>query len=281
MIGSKYLSAKSKSFIIILSFVLVLIIGVFDYITGNEIASSIVYLLPIAISAWYVGKRSGFFISIISALTWITADLYAGGSYSHPLIPVWNTLVRFGLFIIITELLSGMKQSLEREYQLARTDPLTCLSNTRAFQEFAAKEINRAARYKRPFTIAYIDIDNFKVINDTLGHHAGNTLLRVMADTLQKNIRATDIASRLGGDEFVVILPETGEEQAKTAIDKIQKSLMDTMKANNWSVTFSIGLATCIVPPCSVDEMLRLADNLMYSVKSCGKNAVKHEVFGK
>jgi len=172
----------------------------------------------------------------------------------------------------------ALKNGLEREKALARTDSLTQIANRRAFYELASTEINRAHRYKRPFTIVSMDLDNFKIVNDRFGHKIGDTLLCSVANTIQKNIRATDVVARLGGDEFTVLLPEIGAESARVVAHKLQKELLDTMQTNEWPVTFSMGVVTFNSAPATVDEMLKKADTLMYSAKQSGKNIIKQEV---
>ena len=199
----------------------------------------------------------------------------------HPAIPYWNMGVRLGTFLILTFLLSALKKAMEREKELARTDPLTGVANRRYFFELADMEINRARRYKHPFTVVWIDLDNFKAVNDGFGHSVGDALLRLVANTLHKNIRATDIVARLGGDEFAILLPETGSEPAEVITHKIQKVNLDTMEKNEWPVTFSIGVVTFVSPPSTVDEMLKISDGVMYSAKKNGKNEIKCEMFKK
>ena len=108
-----------------------------------------------------------------------------------------------------------------------------------------------------------------------------DALLRSVANTLDENIRTTDIVARLGGDEFAILLPETGPEPAEVITHKIQKINLDTMEKNEWPVTFSIGVVTFVSPPSTVDEMLKISDGVMYSAKKNGKNEIKYEMFGK
>src|SRR4030042_6961301 len=126
----------------------------------------------------------------------------------------------------------------------ARKDFLTGIPNRQAFFEIAGIEINRCRRHGYPLTIAYIDCDNFKVINDRFGHQTGDNLLCSVANTLQKSIRVTDIVARLGGDEFAILLPETGYEPAEVVIRKIQKILLDFMQKNEWTIIFRFGVAS-------------------------------------
>jgi diguanylate cyclase (GGDEF)-like protein len=160
---------------------------------------------------------------------------------------------------------------------MARTDYLTRVANSRYFAEIASHEIKRAGRYLHPFTVAYLDIDDFKSVNDRWGHSTGDQLLALVADTIRGNIRATDSIARLGGDEFVFLLPETGYDAASVVIQKVHQSLQAVMGGKGWPVTFSIGVVTFRTPPDSVDGMIRAADAFMYSVKHSGKNRIQHQ----
>ena len=260
--------------------IVVFFIGLADYATGEEISISIFYLLPIAITTWFVGRSTGLFFAAISAISWLAADLYGGHRYSHPAFPYWNMLVRFGFFFIILIVLSRLKAAYERVKTLSRVDPLTGVLNGRAFQERANAEIERARRYGHPFTVVYIDLDNFKAVNDRFGHSTGNTVLCEVADTASGNLRATDIVARLGGDEFALLFPETGEESARAALSKLRDMVSGSMQANGWPVTLSIGAVTFRKPPGSVDQMLKTADELMYAAKHDGKSRIRHEVHG-
>ncbi|MDY6970107.1 MAG: GGDEF domain-containing protein [Spirochaetota bacterium] len=221
----------------------------------------------------------GIVLSIASAITWFIADLQTGHIYIHPIIPYWNTLMRFGFFLITTFLISNFKKAFDLEKKYSRIDNLTGIPNSRSFYEVVLKEIDISRRYKTYLSILYIDLDNFKLINDTQGHLEGDRLLRSVANHIKNNIRNMDSAARLGGDEFAVLLPHTEFGQAKTVAEKLRSALMDLMQQNDWSVTFSIGLASFIDPPLTVNEIIKKADDLMYSVKRNGKNNIKYEFY--
>lgn len=277
----EYLDKQSKWHLITLGFAIVVLVGVIDHITGPELFVSIFYLLPIFLVTWFTERWMGVTISIVSAITWLITDFTAGHAYSYPAIPYWNMIVRLGTFLIMTLILSALKKALEHEKELARTDPLTGVANGRYFITLADMEINRARRYKHSFTVVYIDLDNFKTVNDHFGHSTGDALLRSVAHTIRNNIRATDIVGRLGGDEFAILLPETGPEPAEVITRKVQKVNLDVMQKNEWPVTFSIGVVTFVSPPSTVDEMLKISDGVMYAAKKTNKNAIKYEIFGK
>ncbi len=190
----------------------------------------------------------------------------------------WNSSIILGYFLIFMYGLHKMESVLEREKLYARTDYLTEAYNSRAFCEYADSEINRSRRFGRQLTIAYLDLDDFKRINDEFGHKAGDELLCVVARTIKANLRKNDIVARIGGDEFAVLLPETTSEQAKTAIGKVMEKLSHAMMIHRTSVTFSIGVATFLRPPASVDEMIGIADSIMYSSKTEGKNNTRYAV---
>ena len=275
-----YLGTQKRSVIVTAGLVCVAVLAVIDFATGFEISFALFYVFPISFVAWYAGLKSAVVLSVASAAVWEEANRLAGQTYSSPAIPVWNAITRLGFFVTISVLLEFLKQALMREQALSRTDSLTGIHNRRAFQEEAQVELARARRTERPLTVIYIDLDNFKSINDRLGHETGDRLLCVVARTLRKNLRVTDTVARLGGDEFGVLLPETSDGVAKTLIAKNHQTLVEEMHQNNWPVGFSVGVLTCRVAPETVDAMMRLADELMYSVKADSKNAIRFSVYG-
>jgi GGDEF domain-containing protein len=207
---------------IVLGFAIIGAIGLFDFLTGYEFAFSLFYVIPISLVTWFAGRRLGIIASLTSAMVWLGADAATGHPYSHPLIPVWNSLIRLSFFVIITILLSTARDAMSREKELARTDSLTGAVNSRLFYELAQMEINRSKRYEHSFTIAYIDLDNFKTINDQFGHLTGDQVLRTVVCYTKAQLRRTDVLARLGGDEFALLLPETSQESARIAISRLQ-----------------------------------------------------------
>jgi diguanylate cyclase (GGDEF)-like protein len=273
------LAALTKPLILVSGFVMLGMLGFIDYVTGPDLSFIVFYLAPIVLVGWFVGTGAGVLMSVAGGVVWLFADILSRStSYVHPIIPYWNVAVKLVFFLVVNALVWQLKKSLERERELARTDHLTGVTNVRFYAELAAREIDRASRYHHPFTVAYMDVDNFKAVNDKLGHSAGDALLSLVADTIGRGIRTTDVVARLGGDEFSLLLPETGEEPAALVIRKVHKRLTATMREQGWPVTFSIGVVTFLTPPESVDEMLRTADSMMYFVKGAGKNMVKHKV---
>lgn len=246
--------------------------------TGPEFAFSLLYLLPIVAATWLVGPRWGAMVSAVSAFSWLFADLSMIDRFSNLTVPLVNETFRLTVFLFIVFMITRHKKLLEAQRELAMTDPLTGVANRRAFLQLARMEIDRSRRYNHPFSVMVMDIDDFKQINDHLGHHTGDRLLNTVAETLKTHVRAIDIIARFGGDEFVALLVKTEETAAARIARKLQKQLLGIMQENQWQVTFSIGLATYHASPDSVDETIKAADELMYHVKHSGKDNIRHAV---
>src|SRR5690348_8218122 len=190
----------------------------------------------------------------------------------------WNDVLTVGLVLALAVSLLALRRGLRRERELARTDELTGIENRRAFYELAHREIGRAARYGKAFTVAYFDIDDFKLVNDRYGHAAGDAVLRLAADTARKTIRASDALARLGGDEFAILLHETTAAASETVIRKLRTAIRRFVQVNGRPMTVSLGAVTCLEVPETVEALLGAADNLLYAAKRAGKNRARHRV---
>jgi len=274
---SLYNQSKIKS--IVLGSASLALSGIVDYISGYEVNVSFLYLLPISIFGWNINLRATIFMSILCSAANVLANKMSGLTYSSTPVLLWNIISMAIFFIIFAYAITITKDIYHEEKSLARKDALTGIANRNAFIEMGSLELERCKRYEHPITIAYIDCDNFKAINDTLGHQTGDMLLQAVAVTLKNNIRASDIVSRIGGDEFAVIMPETEAMPSEIAFKKIQNALLHSMLKNKWDVTFSIGMATFMSPPKSLDELISTADTLMYDAKKNGKNMIRHDTF--
>jgi diguanylate cyclase (GGDEF)-like protein len=268
---------KHSKMTLLLSGFLVALIGLADYITGPTVSFVVFYLLVVVLVTWILGRAGGLRIGLACAATGAGADFLAGRSLAHTL---WELTTNGMIFGVIVLVFGKLQQALEQAQRMAQHDPLTDLANRGAFYEQAASELVRCQRYGHPLTIVYIDCDDFKAINDRLGHQTGDVLLCVVASILQRSVRTSDIVARLGGDEFIIGLVETGIDAALTTVQRMRQTLSDTMQQQHWPVTFSIGVATFTSPPASVDVLINSADQLMYAAKQSGKNAVRHAVIG-
>jgi len=267
-----------KPFLTFLGLLLVLAIGGLDTITSYDISVSVLYLLPIILIAWYEDGVSATLLSIFSAITWSTSDLVSGHIYSHITVRIWNILMVLGMFLFVAYSIATVKKLFIKEQEHADTDDLTGVANIKFFYEQARSEISRSAQYKRPLTLAYINIDNLRYVNDTLGHIAGDYILHEVAQILRSTLRSTDIISRLGGAKFSVLMPETNNENAMAAVYKVQEHLLHAVKKNSWPVAFSTGVVTCDGPTYTLDELIAKAEDLINAAGETGKNVVKSKI---
>ncbi len=273
---NKYLESTHRVSAI-LGVLLLILIGCIDYQVDPEIFLSILYLLPIAFITWFVRKEAGFLACILSAIAWFITNENSQQTESSFLVPYWNASVNLMLFFTVAYLLSKWRNALEQEKEFARIDSTTGVANKRLFFELARLELKKAHRYRHPLTVVYIDIDDFKKINDLWGKKVGDQLLQIAAETIKHTIRETDIIGRLGGDEFAIILPGSGYEPANIVSCRVQRELLDAMQKNEWCATFSMGAVTFVNPPNSVDEMIHKVDRLVYLIKYNGKNQLNHK----
>jgi diguanylate cyclase (GGDEF)-like protein len=266
---------KHPTITILLSSLLAVLIGIADYVTGRAFSFAALYLIPVVFVTWMLGRSMGLLMGTACVITGACADAIAGRAAAHVL---WEFATNSSIFGVIVYVFGELQHTLKQEQRMARHDPLTGLANRGAFYEQAAAELVRCRRYGHPFTVAYIDCDNFKAINDHLGHRTGDALLCAAATILQRSVRTSDIVARLGGDEFIIGFVETGSQAALTTVQRMRERLSATMQRQHWPVTFSIGVATFTSPPASVDMLIDCADQLMYAAKQSGKNAVRHAV---
>lgn len=272
------LEARGKPLLLTAIVVLICGIGWVRYLTGPEFAFSLLYLPPIIVLTWFFGLFWGIFSALLSAFTWLMADLSLVEQFANPTIPLINETFRFIIFLFVVFIITRYKKILAKQKELAMMDPLTRIANRRAFFHLAGTEINRSRRYSHPFSVMVIDVDDFKQINDRFGHDTGDRLLITVVETIGQHIRGIDILARFGGDEFVVLLVKTGEKAAAMVARKLKNRLLHVVDENRWPVTFSIGVATYLSVPENVEETIRAADRLMYQVKHDGKNDIRHAV---
>jgi diguanylate cyclase (GGDEF)-like protein len=274
------LENKSPLFWMVTGILFIGLLGFLDYATGNELTLSLFYLIPIVLVTAAVDRKTGLFMSFLGGLTLLGAEIAAGQTYSHPIFYFLNTLLRTTFYIVVVYLVAELQKSRREEQLAARTDFVTGAVNARYFNELLQMEITRIRRYPHPITLVYVDVDNFKLVNDLFGHKMGDEVLRCIASELKAQLRITDTVARLGGDEFVMLLPSTRQPEARLVVSKVYASLIETMRRKNWPVTFSLGVVTCEFSPYSAEQLVNMADELMYEVKNSTKNNIRFGIWG-
>lgn len=263
---------------------MILCVGAGDYLTGTDATLTLFYLVPIGYGMWFSSVRGGVGLALASAVVSTCADVLWRMNYTPRELALptqlWNGLMLLGTSLALVVMLGVLKERLAGEELLARTDALTQIANRRAFFEAASLELERARRHGRAITVAYVDLDDFKRVNDRRGHAEGDALLVTVAQTLRRATRAVDAVARLGGDEFGLLLPETDAAEAEVLLSRLRATLLSAMERHGgWDVGFSIGAAVFVSPPGDVDELMARADELMYAAKREAKGSIRLGVF--
>jgi diguanylate cyclase (GGDEF)-like protein len=254
--------------------VLVLIAALTDIVTGPNVDWSFFYLPAVVLMAWFRSWPAARITAIASSLAGLAVQ-----TYRPSINDAWNAGAHAAIFLFVGFVVAQLRSSLREEHQMARTDDLTGVANSRSFLEAATLELARQRRYGHPMSLVFLDCDNFKRVNDFYGHAKGDELLRRAALTITQTLREVDVVARFGGDEFAILLPESEQRAAAAVVRKLRNSLR--LVGDQYNVTFSIGIVTFLQPADSVEQMLNAADKVMYDVKRTGKNSAKHKVYGR
>jgi diguanylate cyclase (GGDEF)-like protein len=247
---------------------------------GARVSIAEFFLVPVAAVGWFAGSRTyAAAVAVIAAAAAAGVTLYAAPSTAlgHVLAAA---AVRLLLYLVVLVALGAMRRLQDEHEQAALTDPVTRAANARGFRAHAATELDRSRRYGRPLSVLYLDIDDFKSVNDRFGHEAGDGVLRDVSHALSCTVRAVDTVARLGGDEFAVLMPETPASAAGVAAERSRSELARLTTPDGEAVRCSMGLATFTEPPESVTELVRAADRLMYEAKANGKERIERAGFG-
>ena len=255
------------------------VLGMIDLATGYEYSFSVFYLLPVSIAAWYDQFKITALTIMLSGMTWLIADIHAGHPYSNTFIPFWNAFVRLGFFSIVAFLLIHVRKNWQEMKNLAMKDQLTSLDNSRALD--IEYRILRKLNFRKQslFAVGIIDLDGFKAVNDTHGHHRGDEVLLQFSQILKKSCRSSDIVARLGGDEFAIILLDIDETQAYLCDDHLRTLFAESGLNQKYGVDFSMGLAILSELPENLEDATKTADQLMYQSKSLGKSQTTIQSF--
>lgn len=254
---------------------LVLVLGTVDEMTGDELSFAVFYLVPISIAAWYCNRNLTYAVAVLAAVVWLAVEYATNEPYTQQWILIWNAAARLVFFAVVATLFRQLRSEFAVHEQLARTDHLTGLLNRTGFMERADALVNSASRYEQALTVGFIDLDQFKNVNDTFGHSHGDEILEAVGATIRNSSRESDIAARLGGDEFAILLPNTNLPGARVFFGKLHEQLMIEMRRDGApDLGVSIGAAVFERGPPHLDEALRLADQLMYRAKKSRRISV-------
>ena len=243
-----------------------------DSYSGPEVQLFVFYLLPILYVTSQIGQRMGIVMCVICVASSVAVGWHDGADVGPAKAMTAAARLLVSVLVVVGwGRLHKMGQALA---ELSLTDPLTGLQNRRGCLLRGEAELTRMRRSGECLSLMYIDLDNFKAVNDIQGHKAGDRLLRVTAEVLLQSIRESDAAARMGGDEFVLILPGANSWGGRSLGETIRRGLCQAYRNEGVDASASVGVATFYEAPATFEEALHDADQVMYRTKRANKGEV-------
>jgi diguanylate cyclase (GGDEF)-like protein len=267
------LTGLSRKWRVLATLILVVTIGALDLLPGARVSLTPLYVLPVAFAGWYLSRAIALAIASGAAMLPLLGVLVPPVLPPQPLLDTVVRLVSFSILVVGAAMLRGA-------FDHARSDELTGIAGEPAFAYSVAAELQRARRYGRALTVAYIDIDSFKSLNEQVGRYAGDAVLRSTARALRRMLRKSDVVARVGDDEFAILFPEAGFGAAQGAIEKIRVHLPGALERGSHTLKFCIGAASFATAPETVDALLGAAQRQLREAKHKGPGSLSHELVG-
>jgi diguanylate cyclase (GGDEF)-like protein len=249
-------------------------IAVGDYFAGETYLVSLLYFVPLVVVTWYAGRLVALPLAVAAAVASSVARAEALGWGWTDAAAYVNGARQLIAYVIVIFVLAALRDALRRARDLALIDPLTGLANRRAFLERATQQLPASRRSDDPLAVAYLDLDDFKAVNDTLGHEAGDRLLADVARALREHVRASDVVARFGGDEFCVLLPGADLAAARHVAEKLVAAVTPLCRDAIPDGGVSAGVAVFADAPAQVGALLVAADRAMYGMKRAGRGGL-------
>ncbi|MBU1237780.1 MAG: GGDEF domain-containing protein [Gammaproteobacteria bacterium] len=229
----------------------------------------ILYLLPLAILAIHVSRRAVLVSGNLVVLAGVVHSIAILDIPEHYCLV--QCVLAIAAFLMVSYILRIGRQRFMALREVATHDPLTGLNTRAIFRDALEKEIFRQRRYHGTFSLAIIDLDYFKQLNDTRGHDDGDVALQIVARTMEQYTRAADTLGRIGGDEFALLMPSTNQEDCDRVCNLLAERIALAMRKAGYAVSASVGGVTFEHAPVSSIEAMRAADTAMYQAKARGR----------
>lgn len=267
---------KYKAFIFTLILSLFCVIFYIDFkILFNEITLLLPYILLLSLSTLIHENKTGLFFLFLTIIFWFISKTKL---FSNLSLVIYLNLIIKSTFIILQYLLILYIKKLYYEVEeLSLVDELTGLKNRRGFYILAQYELNNINRKNKFISALFIDIDNFKTVNDTKGHKEGDKILKELSRVIINSTRNIDICTRFGGDEFCVLLPEVNQKESKEIVKRINDNFNESCIHNLWAVSLSTGVFST-KKKIELEELIKRSDVLMYKAKNSGKGKIAYEI---
>jgi len=250
---------------------IVLICGIFwvDVETPADVRVRLLYVFPLTAIALHSERTRKVVFGLTLAVFCEIASLVS--NRFSPAVTFIDGLIAIAGLSFVVVLARTARQHYLETLVLATTDPLTRLHNRRSFESIGEMELARQRRYGGIFSLAVIDLDGFKELNDSRGHHVGDLALKLLADVLRENTRQSDSIARLGGDEFAILMPVARNSDCTALCQQLSIRIAGRMIDAGFPITASIGHTTFEQAPESILDALQKADKAMYAAKASGK----------
>lgn len=271
----RYLGDMDKRAILALVVLLQASVTLTDYMTGPFVHFTLFYLLPICLAGSLISVRLAYLLAFLATLT-LSLTLFQGFGVisAHQLI--WSTFTNAVIFIAAAYFSQKASVIVAELDEQSMFDALTKANTRRSFFELGNVALAHLRETQRPVSVAFFDLDDFKDVNDNLGHEAGDRLLVAVASSIRKNLRAEDLFGRLGGDEFAILFDGIGSESIEQVVARLMTKVKEAIEPVTTGVTFSVGVVSCKMDkPITMDEAVAMADKAMYESKRTSKNAIR------
>lgn len=264
---------------VIAGLLIVVIVGFFDWVTNPRFAFTLLYLVPLFLTAGRAGRVGGALVAGASAVAFYWGQASGEQAVMQVLANIWNSLTTLTVFMVMHELLYLQRQA--RGEQAARDwiDPVSGAGNAKYLFQAIQQEMSRAKRFGRPFSVVYLDIDGLRAVNEKTGHLGGDALLGLVARTVARNIRQSDVVARVGGDEFALLLPETDADETHPVTDRLTRVMTEIFEHDGWPASLTMGVATFITTPDTVDAAVKEAEGAMYAAKESKEVKIAYAVY--
>jgi diguanylate cyclase (GGDEF)-like protein len=264
--------------VVSLGLTMVAILGLLDALSSPYVSFAVFYALTIMGVTFHAGWVAGTIVAILASGTTLTSNLLYAPAEVSAVAALWDLGNEIAVFVSLVLILHQIRSMFDKLADQSSRDLLTGALNTRGVLEAFERERSRAQRNAAPLSLAFIDLDNMKRVNDELGHAEGDEMLRILAASVLSSIREADAFGRVGGDEFALILPDSDEQAALKAIQRLRSVVNRRTHARSPYISVSVGVVTFRRDPPEAADALRAADALMYVAKRAGGNRVAGRV---